>query len=147
MNRKSAPERAPEAPVFRVPEGQPSPELKLGSVQQGARIKVTWDAASPHVRHAFNAILSVSDGARRTETELDRAALASGVYWYSPSTKTVMFTLSLKQPGVADLWNSAATLMQSSAPMESEPARARPRPAAASAVPAGAGPPANAPRK
>src|SRR5258708_3958946 len=69
--------------------------VALSVERKGAALRLSWNANSPAVEHAKNAILWISDGHKGRRIELTPDRLKSGNFLYTPETRDVSFRLDL----------------------------------------------------
>ena len=85
-------------------------ELQLQPVRTGSQWELRWDKNAPAVRAAERAQLTVSDGSRVTELELDTSEIQHGYVLYSPETSDVTFRMDMHDRDGRSLTESVRAL-------------------------------------
>ena len=106
--------------------------VSLSVERRGEALRLSWNANSPEVEHAANAILWISDGGRGRRIELTPDRLKSGAFLYTPETRNVTFRLDLRTQNNKSLNFVATAEKQVPAPAEVQSAKP---PAVAQRVP------------
>jgi TonB family protein len=70
-------------------------ELRLEPVRTGSQWELRWDKNAPAVRAANRAQLTVSDGSRFTQLDLDASEIQHGYVLYTPESSDVTFRLDM----------------------------------------------------
>jgi hypothetical protein len=70
--------------------------IGLSVTRSGDNLNVRWDRQSKPVRAAVKGTLTIQDGSRRSELEMDAVQLQGGALIYRPSGKQVRFTMELQ---------------------------------------------------
>lgn len=81
--------------------GQDSSSLSLRIERTGADILLTWNRDSEAIRNASHAVLSISDGDRHENYDMDLGQLRNGSIVYSPLTSDVSFRMEVTGKGQA----------------------------------------------
>lgn len=77
--------------------------LGLSVTQSGENLSVRWDRQSKPILAASRGTLSIEDGPRRTELEMNVVQLQGGSLLYRPSAKKVRFRLEVLLKGTSRL--------------------------------------------
>lgn len=76
-----------------------APALSLRVERTGTDILLTWNRDSAAIQHARQAVLTVSDGERHENYEMDLGQLRNGSIVYSPLTADVSFRMDVTAQG------------------------------------------------
>jgi TonB family protein len=85
-------------------------ELRLEPVRTGSQWELRWDKDAPAVRAAKRAQLTVSDGSRFTQLDLDASEIQHGYVLYTPESSDVTFRLDMYDPSGRALTESVRAL-------------------------------------
>jgi proteasome lid subunit RPN8/RPN11 len=80
---------------------RPAPKLSVGlsAMDRDGQLQIQWDANSPTVSQAANAVLEIDDGLVPWEVQLDSRHLKAGTFTYSRQTERVDIKLAIHLPG------------------------------------------------
>ena len=78
---------------------QDAPSLSLRVERTGADILLTWNRDSAAIQHAKHAVLTISDGDRHENYDMDLSQLRNGSIVYSPLTTDVSFRMDVTAQG------------------------------------------------
>src|ERR1035437_398640 len=80
---------------------RPAPELSVGlsAMDRDGQLQIQWDANSPTVSQAANAVLEIDDGLVPWEVQLDSRHLKAGTFTYGRQTERVDIKLAIHLPG------------------------------------------------
>jgi proteasome lid subunit RPN8/RPN11 len=80
---------------------RPAPELSVGlsAMDRDGQLQIQWDANSPTVSQAANAVLEIDDGLVPWEVQLDSRHLKAGTFTYARQTERVDIKLAIHLPG------------------------------------------------
>ena len=81
--------------------GQGIPSLSLRVERTGTDILLTWNRDSDAIKTAQHAVLSIFDGDRHENYDMDLGQLRNGSIVYSPITADVSFRMDVMRPGKA----------------------------------------------
>jgi TonB family protein len=81
--------------------GQDTPPLSLRVERTGADILLTWNRDSTAIQRAAHAVLTISDGERHDNYDMDLGQLRNGSIVYSPLTTDVSFRMEVAGQGNA----------------------------------------------
>ncbi|HWC95853.1 MAG TPA: TonB family protein [Candidatus Sulfopaludibacter sp.] len=81
--------------------GQSAPSLSLRVERTGTDILLTWNRDSDGIKTAQRAVLSIFDGDRHENYDMDLGQLRNGSIVYSPITADVSFRMDVMRPGKA----------------------------------------------
>jgi TonB family protein len=81
--------------------GQAVPSLSLRVERTGTDILLTWNRDSESIKTAQHAVLSIFDGDRHENYDMDLGQLRNGSIVYSPITADVSFRMDVMRPGKA----------------------------------------------
>jgi TonB family protein len=81
--------------------GQTVPSLSLRVERTGTDILLTWNRDSEAIKTAQHAVLSIFDGDRHENYDMDLGQLRNGSIVYSPITADVSFRMDVMRPGKA----------------------------------------------
>jgi len=81
--------------------GQAIPSLSLRVERTGTDILLTWNRDSEGIKTAQHAVLSIFDGDRHENYDMDLGQLRNGSIVYSPITADVSFRMDVMRPGKA----------------------------------------------
>jgi hypothetical protein len=74
----------------------PEPEhIDLNVRREGRALRLVWDRQADAVRQANRGVLFIADGDHRSQLDLDRAQLTSGIVSYWPETQDITFRLEM----------------------------------------------------
>ncbi|MEK7408924.1 MAG: TonB family protein [Acidobacteriota bacterium] len=83
-----------------------NPSLALKVQRDGGQLVLSWNRNAPGLSTAREAVLSISDGARREDVKVDLALLRAGSLVYSPVSSDVSFRMEVKDqnsgPGLSE---------------------------------------------
>jgi protein TonB len=80
---------------------QETPSLSLRVERTGTDILLTWNRDSAAIQHATHAVLTISDGERHENYDMDLGQLRNGSIVYSPLTADVSFHMEVTGQGNA----------------------------------------------
>jgi len=109
--------------------GQDSSPLALRIERTGTDILLTWNRDSDAIRNATHAVLSISDGDRRENYDMDLGQLRNGSIVYSPLTADVSFRMEVTDKGQAKTTSESVRVLRtrpSPIPEENQPAAGDP---------------------
>jgi hypothetical protein len=91
---------------------RPGPELSIGlsAVDRDGQLQIQWDANSPTVSQAANAVLEIDDGLVPWVVQLDSRHLKAGTFTYGRQSERVDIKLALHLPGGQQAHGAASFL-------------------------------------
>ena len=82
-----------------APAAEDAPSLSLRVERTGTDILLTWNRDSAAILHAKHAVLTISDGDRHENYDMDLGQLRNGSIVYSPLTADVSFRMDVTEQG------------------------------------------------
>ena len=95
-----------------VPGSQDTSALSLRVERSSGELLLTWNRDSEAIRNAAHAVLSISDGDRHENVDMDLAQLRNGSIVYSPSTGDVVFQMAVTGKNSSQLQSESVRVLR-----------------------------------
>ncbi len=123
----------------RIPTGSSdAAQLNLRVEHSGADLLLTWNRDAAAIKGAAHAVLSISDGERQENYDMDPGQLANGSIVYSPLTPDVSFRMEVTGTDHSKVGSESVRVLRTRpSPMPDDPKNGKPgTPATAANTPA-----------
>jgi TonB family protein len=92
--------------------GLDAPSLSLRVERTGTDILLTWNRDSAAIQHAAHAVLTISDGERHENYDMDLGQLRNGSIVYSPLTADVSFKMDVTSQSSAKIASESVRVLR-----------------------------------
>jgi TonB family protein len=103
--------------------------MSLRVERSAGELLLTWNRDSDVIRGATHAVLSIADGERHENVDLDLAQLRNGSIVYSPSSSDIVFQLTVSGKNSAQTQSESVRVLRTRpSPMPDPPSSSKPAP-------------------
>ena len=103
-----------------APVRQDSSQLQLRVERSAGELLLTWNRDAEPIRNASKAVLSISDGDRHENVQMDLAQLAIGSIMYSPSGTDISFKIEVLDKAQKKTTTESVRMLRPPSPLQEQ---------------------------